>query len=525
MDSVTSRRQLLQRGAAVATAGVAAAAMPSLLTASPARAAASEADWASLERQLMRADAGVLYRPDDASYYPLGIPQNHRYAHVRPQGIVCPGNDAGENGAQGISIAIQWARQQHMPVAPTSNGHNYAGYSTTPGLLLNLSRLKNPRFVPSGGGSDTARLKAGSGTTNGDVYPWLKAQPGPKVAIPTGRCPSVALGGLVLGGGIGFSDRRYGLTCDTLVETTVVLADGRIVTANESQHSDLFWACRGGAGNNFGVHVDFTFQTHPVPDQVSIFDLKWRIEDTWTVVQAMQDLIADPNTPDEFHLRLGIGTFGHTAAESARNANCNALGEFYGTAATLRTLLKPVLDAARPTLREHIADLTFWEATDYTFATTPVLQWGSKSAIVNEKLTEQQINACVEAMTTWPGSHNDDGAGIALFALGGKINRVKPDATAFIHRRALFIMALESTWADNDSPTTTQQCLDWLNTLYAQVWGPDGPQHCYQNFPDPDLTRWWDRYYGANYPRLVEVKNHYDPTGMFHYAQSIGNNV
>ncbi|CAM3560086.1 FAD-binding oxidoreductase [Nocardiopsis gilva] len=485
-------------------------------------AAAGDVDWASLQQQLQKADAGTLYLPGDSSYYPLSIPQNHRYADVRPQGVVCPGNDTGENGAEGVSIAIKWAHEQGLPVAPRSNGHNYAGYSTTPGLLLNLSRLKNPCLIPSNG--DTPLLKAGSGTTNADVYPWLRRQSAPHVAIPTGRCPSVALGGLVLGGGIGFSDRKYGLTCDTLVETTVVLADGRIVTANEhNEYSDLFWACRGGAGNNFGVTVDFTFKTHPVPAQFSVFDLKWPIKDTVAVVQAMQNLIADAGTPDGFHLRLGIGTSGRSPAESAENANCNAMGEFYGTAADLRKLLKPVLDCASPTLKSRIEDMDFWRATDYTFATTPVLQWGGKSAIVNEKLTPDQITACVDAMKTWPGSRNDDGAGIALFAMGGAINEVRPDATAFFHRNAHFIMALESSWADDDSSATAQACRDWLNSLYTQVWGANGPDHCYQNFPDPDLTRWSERYYGSNYNRLVEVKKKYDPAGMFHYGQSIGN--
>jgi FAD binding domain-containing protein/berberine-like enzyme len=524
MKDLPTRRQLLQRGAVAVSAGVAVSAVPTLLTVPAARAAATDPDWDGLEKSLTNADAGTLYRPTDASYGPLSTPQNHRYANIRPQGVVCPGNDAGLNGAEGVSIAITWAQAQGLPVSPYSNGHNYAGYSTTPGLLLNLTRLKNASFTDS----THTQLTIGTGATNGDVYPWLRANPdqsGAYVAIPTGRCPTVALGGLVLGGGIGFSDRMYGLTCDTLVQTTVVLASGEIVVANAgNQYSDLFWACRGGAGNNFGVHVDFTFATHPVPadDQFSVFDLRWAISDTNAVCDAFQALIADSATPDGFHLRFGIGTFGQTPQEVAANAGCNALGEFYGTADELTQLLTPVLNVATPT-KKTIQAMSFWDATDYTFATTPVLQWGSKSAIVETPLTDQQIDACVQAITTWPGSRNSDGAGIALFAMGGAVNRVPADATAYVHRDALFIMALESSWADDDTADRAQKCSDWLDALYTAVWTSSGPDHCYQNFPDPELTDWAQRYYGTNYAQLQAVKDKYDPAGFFSYAQGVEN--
>lgn len=111
----------------------------------------------------------------------------------------------------------------------------------------------------------------------------------------------------------------------------------------------------------------------------------------------------------------------------------------------------------------------------------------------------------------WPGSRNPDGAGIALFGLGGRVNEVAPDATAFVHRDALFIFAAETTWADNDSPADG-----------AAIFAAGRPNRAYQNFPDPDLADWRDAYYGGNYRRLVAVKHAYDPTAFFSYLQAVG---
>ncbi|MBR7835586.1 BBE domain-containing protein [Actinospica durhamensis] len=550
MAGMMSRRTALRRGATVATAGLAAAGVPVLVTVPEARAAVGEGvstPWDKLAELLDEAGAGRLFEPAERLFGTLGVPRNHVYIDNRPLRILAPRDIDGDRGATGVEIAVAWAGANGVRVIPYSNGHNYAGYSATdprdacPTLLVDLSdnQLKQPALADGAGG--TVVLTAGSGTTNGDAYPFLRTNPfrGRQWAVPTGRCPTVALGGLTLGGGIGFSDRKYGLTCDTLVATTVVTPAYGKVVATADQHSDLFWACRGGAGNNFGIHVDFTYAAHPVPDRFCVFDLKWQAADlaakAWSVYDAFRRLLfegdqSDPRLAD-FHLRFGIGTAGRDQAEAKRNARCNALGEFYGSKRELIAFLE-----SRGLPADLVADfesgtqdLNFWDATNYTFATTPIYQWGSKSAIVDERdvLDEARIATCVRYVQSWPGSHNDDGAGIALFALGAKINEKDPTATAFWHRRAQFIMALESSWADNDStdladPTSTAaKCQAWLDDFYLRVWGEAGPSHCYQNFPDPDLTDWQARYYGGNYARLREVKTKYDPDGMFHYEQGI----
>jgi FAD/FMN-containing dehydrogenase len=109
-----------------------------------------------------------------------------------------------------------------------------------------------------------------------------------------------------------------------------------------------------------------------------------------------------------------------------------------------------------------------------------------------------------------------------MFALGGEINQVPPEATAFAHRGGLFIFAAETCWADHDHPDVVAANLHWLGEFYDDIFGRKPPEHSYQNFPDPTLKDWRRAYYGANYPRLVRVKRKYDPTGFFRYPQAIG---
>jgi Berberine and berberine like len=151
-------------------------------------------------------------------------------------------------------------------------------------------------------------------------------------------------------------------------------------------------------------------------------------------------------------------------------------------------------------------------------------KFAAKSAVLNSRtlLTSRQVSAAAARLLDWPGSGNPDGAGFAMFALGGEINQVPPEATAFVHRDGLFIFAAETCWADHDPRGVAAANLRWLDEFYAGIFGDRPPGQSYQNFPDPTLTDWRQAYYGANYDRLVRVKRRYDPAGFFSYPQAIG---
>lgn len=264
---------------------------------------------------------------------------------------------------------------------------------------------------------------------------------------------------------------------------------------------------------------------------MGIYRFRWSLDSALPVIATAQQIAQDTLNDKRFHLRLGIGTKGLTRTQIHADANVNAIGQYYGTVEELRAILAPLLEIGTAEERARnsasVREVTPGEASVLLSATTPVERFAAKSAILHSRtlLTDQQVSAAAERLLDWPGSGNEDGAGFAMFALGGEINRVPPNATAFVHRNGLFVFAAETSWADYDHPGVAEANLHWLKEFYAGIFRDRPPEHAYQNFPDPTLKEWRRAYYGANYPRLVRVKQKYDPTGFFSYPQAIGTEV
>ena len=244
-----SRRSFLV-GASSLAAGAAIAGRPSLLHARDLAAECGVCDpderaWRYLAGQL---DGDVL-RPGDHNYPKAALPNNLRYACIMPRGI------ARCRTPEDVAAAISWCRDYDMPFAVRAGGHSYAGYSTTYGLLLDVSPIRQISFDKR-----TGLVTIGGGARNADIYAALRAN---KVAITHGRCPTVGAAAFLLGGGIGFNMRRNGLACDHMVGTALVTADGQLRLADAKTNPSLFWASRGGGGGNFGVSTSFTLQTFP----------------------------------------------------------------------------------------------------------------------------------------------------------------------------------------------------------------------------------------------------------------------
>lgn len=457
----------------------------------------SSSIWDELAQRLQ----GSLVRPDDASYGELYLPFNRRYEDVRPQGI------ASCVDSSDVRESVLWAREHEVPVAIRSGGHNYAGFSTTEGLLIDLGQMRSVAVD-----DDTGIATVQVGARNTDVYESLQPH---EAAISAGRCPTVAIGGLVLGGGIGFSSRKLGLTCDSLLETEIVTADGQILTCNERENEDLFWACRGGSGGNFGVNVSYTFQATPVED-VSIYDLQWNLEDGEKVLPALQEIALQ--APDDFSCRMGGGRSGDDSGGRS-SPNVNALGQYFGPREDLLEMLEPVLRLAEPT-KKVIEDKTFWQAKDYFFHNTPIDRFQVKSALVQHELPEQGIEELIRNVDSWPGSSNEDGGGFAMFALGGAISDMQGEETAYVHRDSRFLLAIDSSWSSSDSDRTGQANIDWVEG-FADGMRAYTTEYAYQNFIDRSQADPAHAYYGDNLDRLIDIKSRRDPDDFFQFAQSV----
>jgi FAD/FMN-containing dehydrogenase len=219
------------------------------------------------------------------------------------------------------------------------------------------------------------------------------------------------------------------------------------------------------------------------------------------------------SAPDRLSCRMGMGSDGRSAS------TVSALGQLFGPVEELRTLLAPVLAVAKPA-KQMIAQRTFWQAKEHFFHNTPVDRFAVKSAFVTEPFSETALDVIARGVARYPGSHNPDGGGVALYAWGGAISRIPVDATAFVHRDAVWLMAYDASWTKRDNRRTIRRNLDWLER-FDDVVQPFLSSQAYQNFTDRTLRDWRTAYYGDAYPRLQANKRAVDPDGVFRFPQAV----
>jgi FAD/FMN-containing dehydrogenase len=434
---------------------------------------------------------GRVLLPGDDAFTSSSKPFNDRYAGIVPAAVLSVAC------ADDVGTAIKWARENDVPLVARGGGHSYAGTSVNTGLVLDLRALADVHVDP-----DTALVTVGGGTRMRTLYEALRPH---DITFPLGNSDEVAVGGLTLGGGVAAVSRAFGLTCDALVSTDVVLADGSTVTCSATENPDLFWACRGGGGGNFGVNTSFTFQARPVVDSATCL-LLWESDQAVDVLLVAQEI--QRTAPDALSLRIGLTSGGMVSV----------IGWHLGSADELRALLGP-LTATRP-FRCDIEDRTYWEAVEYVHHETAGGAFAGRTRTTSVPLPEEAVRTLVTAVGKWPGSSNPDGGGAALFGWGGAINAVGVTETAFPHRDALFLVSLDTSWTTSDSPQVVRDNLAWLTALHEDIAGHTD-NASYLNFTDPDLADWRQAYHGPNLARLAEVKRRYDPDRFFRFSQAV----
>ncbi len=448
---------------------------------------ASPADWADLARSLN----GHLLQRGVPNFAQMAAPWNLRFASTMPQAI------ARCATPEDVRTCLLWASANTVPFAIRSGGHSYAGFSTTTGLLLDVSAINEVRYdAPSG------RVHLGGGACNADVYAGLAPV---NRAITHGRCRGVGVAGLVLGGGIGFSQRLRGLTCDQLLAMEIVTASGERLRCDESENADLFWACRGGGGGNFGVTVAMTFQTYPA-DIVTAFRVVWsaRVDQLLT---AALDLL--PSAPDRLGCKLSV--------DAGKEAALHLLGQIVGTKEELATLLAPLYRIATPS-HEAISTLPYWESQAFLSEEGEPEYTHERSRYVFRPMPPEASGTILDQLQRWPGTSED--ADWKMFLAGGAVASIAPEATAFVHRKALMLTSIDLEWSEDDSADVVAANQAWLDAFH-EAMRLFASEESYQNFSDEAETGYLRAYYGANLERLVEIKRKYDPNNLFRFAQSL----
>lgn len=367
---------------------------------------------------------------------------------------------------------------------------------------------------------NTWQATIGSGTLLDDIT--KKLHDNGKRAMAHGTCPQVGIGGHATIGGLGPTSRMWGASLDHIEEVEVVLANGTVARASDSENSDLFWALKG-AGASFGIITEFKVKTHPEPGQTVQYsytftpDLGGSSEDVASVFEAWQTLVSDPNLSRKFASQVWITEVGMILS-----------GTFFGTEAEYDQL---GIEDALPFAPAHKSI----ELTDFLGA---VSQWASdvgqeagggipnpfyaKSlALRNDTLmSSDTIKQVFKLMLETSIDDKGTPAWFVIFDLeGGAVSDVPQTATAYAHRDALFYLQSYALGVPSVSDKT-KEFLTNVNGIIEDGM-PDGVTlGAYPGYIDPDLgANAQELYWGENYPRLQEVKRKYDPGDVFHNPQ------
>lgn len=453
-----------------------------------------------------------LVVPADARYETLRKVRNRAYDGVRPRALVMA------QSVDDVRAALQWAAANKVAVVPRCGGHSYIGQSTSDGLVISVLGMSEVRV-------NKAEMSAevGAGALNvGANHGLLKEG----VALPTGSCPSVGIAGLTLGGGIGFSSRRWGLMIDNLIGATMVLASGEVVEIDDENRPELLWVCRGGGGGHFGVVTSFRFRVHEI-EPIAEFTIRWPWAAADRVLDAWQRLA--PDAPDALFATC-------TLARGKSEPQVLSHGRFHGSKAALKKLLAPLIGAARPLRSPQIYDHTLWGSHLKGPKCLPdpsvCHSWNHpapgrykqasytvKSDYFSDLLDEE---ARTTLLTGFAGIQRQaiSWGAVILDPLGGAINRVAPDATAYVHRRHRVQAEYVAHWSSRASDLTAANNREWMRELYRTM-RPHASGECYQNYPDLDLADWKRAYFGDNLARLERLKAALDPAGVFRGRQSL----
>ncbi|MDQ1631567.1 MAG: hypothetical protein QOC80_1539 [Frankiaceae bacterium] len=416
----------------------------------------------------------------------------------RPEAVVRCANTAD------VVATVRYAADTGRDLAVRGGAHSVPGFGTADdAVVADLSGLSSivvdpiRRIARAGGGVkwhefDEATAAHGLATTGGVIS-------------------STGVGGLTLGGGIGYLSRGYGLSCDNLLSAQVVTADGRELTASADEHADLFWALRGGGGN-FGVVTEFTYRLHPVAE-IYGGPMFFELADGPAILAYFDEFIR--TAPREYG---GFPAFqiapplpfvpeGYVGQPLVAVISC-----WSGSAAEGERIIQGFRDVAAP-VAEHIGAMPY-PALNGAFdaLVPPGLQHYWKAEFL-DALTPEIIATAMEHGPAVPCVNST----VHFYPINGACHDVDADATAFGHRGATYAMVMAGMWPD---PADNEANTAWVKGFDAAI-APHARGGGYINFASADDQGAVPANYGANYSRLREVKRSYDPANLFHLNQNI----
>ncbi len=445
---------------------------------------------------------GSVVLPSASSYLTASQLFDPIYDTQRPLAVVQPATVAD------VATAVKFAAAHTATFAPRSGGHSYVGASGgDQGIQLDVRRLNKVSY-----NSTNRTVVVGAGARLYNVHAAL-APFGRTLA--TGTCPTVGVSGLTLGGGLGFEHRLYGLTADALQSIQVVLANGSTVVASATQNSDLFWACRGGGGGNFGIVTSFTFATSPALP-ISYATLTWPDANLEAVVAGWQARIASAPATCWPTLRL-----------RCRSGSVQANIDVFSLGKPVATEVNALIAAiGRNPTTQTSTEYTHLQAyqqsggcTNFTNAQCqPVADGGkitrkvylSGSDILGRALTTTEISAIASYLRARAKTNST--TTLYFDPFGGALANKSPSSTAFPWRTAKASVQWRVDFvAPAPSAAEKTSTYNWISTGHTKFG--TASVGAYINYLEP--SRALSSYYGTNYTRLRQLRTKFDPKGLF----------
>ncbi|MGE5224178.1 MAG: FAD-binding oxidoreductase [Omnitrophica WOR_2 bacterium] len=406
--------------------------------------------------------------------------------------------------AADVITAVNFARQHALAVAVRGGGHNGPGFGTVDdGLVIDLCDMRSVRVDPA---DTTVRVEGGAllGDVDHATHPF-------NLAVPFGFVSTNGVGGLTLGGGIGYLARKYGLSIDSLLSVDMVLADGSFITASEKENEDLFWAVRGGGGN-FGVVTSFLFRGNPLP-AVYGGPIFWPMEAANTILHKWQELIL--NAPDDLNGWFGFVTVPPVAPfpeQYQMKKMCVIVWCYTGPQEKaaevfrpIRSFSPPAIDVAGPIpfpVLQSLFDALF----------PPGQQWYWKADFF-DRYDDRMIDLHLKYAQQLPTPSST----MHIYPINGAAGRVGKQETAWGYRDANFAQVIVAVDPD---PANNERMIQWAKDYY-QALHPYSLGGGYVNMIMDEGTDRVQAAYGENYARLAQIKARYDPQNFFHVNQNI----
>lgn len=406
-----------------------------------------------------------------------------------------------------IRECLKIAKDAKVQVAIRSSGHSLACYSVCPGMVIDLSTMKNISVDVPG-----KTVTIDSGACFNDLYPQIEPY---GLHTTTGDCPTVCPSGFMMGGGYGMTTRMFGMGCDNVLEVTVMLATGQIVVANKDQNADLYWAIRGGTGGNFGVLLKTKFQLYDLGNIYGV-QIRWEItEDPTTAAQVLFAI-------QEHYLKPGV--LPQLGIQTVLSSNDSAVKTIFFCATWIGD--KPSFEQALQVLTQIPGFTIQWFYGKYSDVNNQVLDGTpdipddvmgfSRSRYISRDLAENEWYTIVKYFyDNAPNQYTM----IDMEGYGGNVSQIPEGNCAFIHRHVNMDFFTEAFFDSKTNDRAANQ--KWTEDLFTFMQ-PYTSDRSYQNYPFREQSDFRTAYWGKYYNQLVAIKKKYDPTQFFHYQQSIG---